>query len=86
MSKSFSIDDRNKARLLMQTTSNKENNRNFSQKLRKAKRTIRREKRIWEKERIKQIKENKINPKLFFKQTKKKSGICSQSTINNENK
>lgn len=34
------IDDRDKARLLMLTTSNMENNKNFAQKHREPKRTI----------------------------------------------
>lgn len=64
------IVERDKARSLMLTNPNTENNNNFAQKLREAKRTIRREKRLWEKERIKQIEDNRTNPKLFFKQTK----------------
>jgi len=40
------IDDRDKAKLLMITTPNMENNRNFAQKLREAKCAIRREKQL----------------------------------------
>ena len=46
------------------------NNRNFVQKLREAKRILRREKRLWEKEIIKQIKDNRTNSRLFYKETK----------------
>lgn len=52
-----------------------ENNRNFAQKLREAKCTIR-EKRLWKSEKIKQGKLKN------FKQTKKISGIYTQSTNN----
>jgi len=45
------IEDRDKTRSLMLTNPNTENNK-FTQKFREAKRTIKREKRLWEKERI----------------------------------
>jgi len=69
----------------MLTNPNTENNNNFAQKLREAKRIIRREKRLWEKERIKQIEDNRTNPKLFFKQTKKlKTGYNPRTEIMKE--
>jgi len=49
------IEERDKARSLMLINPNTENNNAFALKLRKAKRTIRREKQLWEKERIEQI-------------------------------
>ncbi|KAL4153259.1 hypothetical protein QTP88_001103 [Uroleucon formosanum] len=69
----------------MLTNPNTENNNNFAQKLREAKRIIRREKRLWEKERIKQIEDNRTNPKLFFKQTKElKTGYNPRTEIMKE--
>ncbi|KAL4152688.1 hypothetical protein QTP88_000521 [Uroleucon formosanum] len=79
------IEERDKARSLMLTNPNTENNNNFAQKLREAKRIIRREKRLWEKERIKQIEDNRTNPKLFFKQTKElKTGYNPRTEIMKE--
>ena len=69
----------------MLTNPNTGNNNNFAQKLREAKRIIRREKRLWEKERIKQIEDNRTNPKLFFKQTKElKTGYNPRTEIMKE--
>lgn len=66
----------------MLTNPNAENNNTFAQKLREAKRTIRREKRLWEKERIEQIEKNSTNPRLFFKQTKEqKIGYIPRTEI-----
>ncbi|KAL4141659.1 hypothetical protein QTP88_004260 [Uroleucon formosanum] len=81
---STAIEERDKARSLMLTNPNTENNNNFAQKLRETKR-IRIKKRLWEKERIKQIEDNRTNPRLFFKQTKElKTGYNPRTEIMKE--
>lgn len=58
----------------MLTNPKTDNNNAFAQKRREAKRTIRREKRLWEKERIEKIEKNSIDPRLY--------GIYSQNRNN----
>jgi len=76
------IEEKDEALSLMFTNPTTDNNNAFVQKLREAKRTIRREKRLWEKERIEQIEKNSTNPRLFFNQTKEqKMGYIPKTEI-----